>query len=216
MRIIFLLLLPCFSIGANAQVQVLNRSLTDSTLPYLYIGVDNAIEVEWNGLKPEEHSISISGAGGSIMKVGENRFIVRVSNVTDECVVCISNKNGKIKFKQSYKARLVEYTPLSLGEIESGATTTKENIVANPFLIFKCNGCYYNPRIQIVSFVLTVDINEQIVEVPGTGNQLSEKQITLVKKANDILTIDNIRAISPEGKNVRLPSIVIYIKKEHQ
>ena len=198
----------------EAQIQVYNRSLKDSTLPYFYIGVDNALEIDWKGLKPEEHSISISGGGGSITKYSESRFVVRTTTVTDECYIRISNKKGKILFKQPYNVRAIEYSQLSLGGIESGITTTKEKILSNPFLVIDCKGCYYKLRIQIVSFVLTVDINEHIAEAPGTGNQLTEKQIELIKKADDLLTIDNIRAVSPDGRNVKLPSLVIYIKKD--
>lgn len=214
MRIILTITALLFSVAGNTQPRVYNRSLTDSTLPYLYIGVDNAIEIDWKGLKPEEHRISISGGGASITTHSPNKHVVRAITKTDECIISISNKKGKVVLKNIYKVRELEYSQLSLGGIQSGSITTKEKILANPFLSLECKGCYYRHGFQIVSFVLTVDVNEHIEEAPGTGNQLSERQITMVKNAGELLTIDNIRATGPDGKSRKLPSLVFYIKKD--
>jgi hypothetical protein len=45
MRYIFILISLFFSLISNGQVDIINRSLTDSSLDYLYIGVDNRIAV---------------------------------------------------------------------------------------------------------------------------------------------------------------------------
>lgn len=215
MKLFFICILTTFSAIVNGQISIRNLSLTDSTLPYLYIGADNTIEIDWEKQNPSDHLISIHGGGGSISAVGENKFIVRVNTVTDDCSIRISNKKGKTILNKAYKVRVIENIMVSLDGLRD-TTVSKSRILKNPLLTLTSRDCFYQFNIAIVSFEISVDIKDQIAVAPALGNYLTEKQIDLIKNANEdgLLTIDNIRALGADGRSRKLPSIAIYIKKE--
>lgn len=181
----------------------------------MYIGADNTIEIDWEKQNPSDHLISIHGGGGSISAVGENKFIVRVNTVTDDCSIRISNKKGKTILNKAYKVRVIENIMVSLDGLRD-TTVSKSRILKNPLLTLTSRDCFYQFNIAIVSFEISVDIKDQIAVAPALGNYLTEKQIDLIKNANEdgLLTIDNIRALGADGRSRKLPSIAIYIKKE--
>src|ERR1700752_1992453 len=80
-------LLPLVSFS---QVNIINRSLTDSSLTIAYIGVDNAIEL--TGLKNNHGTLSFSTTNGIITNVGGNRYILRPLR-QGECVITFTEKN---------------------------------------------------------------------------------------------------------------------------
>jgi hypothetical protein len=108
---------------------------------------------------------------------------------------------------------MLNLEPVSLGGLRD-STATKSRILANPYLTIGCGGCFYRYKMEILSFVLTADVKDSIIEIPAGGSILTAQQIELIKKADSLITIDNIRARTPDGRNVKLPSIVIYIKKD--
>jgi GldM C-terminal domain len=222
MKLFFICVLTIFSIAANGQISISNLSLTDSTLPYFYIGVDNEIKIDWKKFKPAKCRISITGGDGSLFVSEEKKYIIRVKKVTDDCGISISNKKRKTLFKKTYKVRYLKDCYISLGGLpeNSDRKQTKRDILATPFLLRYCPDSiyHYTPKFEVVSFEISVDIKDSVVTEPAKGNYLSEKQIELIKHANEdgILTIDNIRVKGTDGRSVKLPSIVIYIKKEEQ
>jgi hypothetical protein len=86
----------------SAQINVINRSLTDSCLSYGYIGIDNAIEL--TGYKAN-YSISVSITNGTITNAGRNRYILRPVNL-GECILTFFDK-GKTIAKKDFKIELL-------------------------------------------------------------------------------------------------------------
>jgi hypothetical protein len=67
----------------------------------------------------------------------------------------------------------------------------------------------------VTSFTLTADNAEgDIEEAPCTGNLWSPKAQTMIKNLapGRTITVDDIRALGPDGRTQKLPSLVYYIK----
>jgi GldM C-terminal domain len=213
MRFIFILLLFGFSGISTAQIQVYNRSLTDSTLPYLYIGVDNAIEVDWNGLEPTEHAFSISNGGGSIMKLGGNKFIVRVTTVTDDCVIRISNKKRKTVFEKVFKVRVI-YLPEATLNGHQFDTVSKQEVLLFPVLNVIIPKSFWRHNYRIIAFEASFISNGDSIKISTQGNSFSKEQIAKARELNtgDEIYFDQIRSLSPDSRTIKLPSFWIKIK----
>ncbi|MEK7227024.1 MAG: GldM family protein, partial [Bacteroidota bacterium] len=70
-------------------------------------------------------------------------------------------------------------------------------------------------KLATKSFTLTADDeNGDIQEAPCQGNTWSPKALSIIKglTAGRTVTIDNIRATGPDGKNRKIPGLVYYIK----
>ena len=69
-------------------------------------------------------------------------------------------------------------------------------------------------KYTVTSFTLTADDDDgDIVEAPCQGNLWSPAATGFENlKAGRTVTIDNIRAVGPDGRNQKLPSLVYYIK----
>jgi hypothetical protein len=67
----------------------------------------------------------------------------------------------------------------------------------------------------VISFDVTMNIDGERYTLNTTGNKLSERQATLVRKQNpgDKVFIENIKCNDPEGNARFLSSLVFIIKK---
>lgn len=91
-----ILLSPVF---LNAQISIINRSLTDTTQNIFYLGVDNIITISGKQYDPVKQHTVIMGGGGTLHKMEKGVYAVRVQEETDNCQVWIT-ENNKPVFKQ--------------------------------------------------------------------------------------------------------------------
>jgi hypothetical protein len=70
---------------------------------------------------------------------------------------------------------------------------------------------------KIISFLLTFDFGEDIIEMPSTGNKILSRNDSIVSLSKiaeaTLMTIENIR-VTQGNRNYRLPSLVLYCVKE--
>ncbi len=219
MRYALFLLLSGFSFAGSAQVQLYTLSLTDSTKNIFYFGVDNTLKINWKGLHPAAHTVSISDDAVDMNKKNDSIYIVRLRKTGDSiCHIIIRNKKGKTVLKKSYTFRELPWCELTLGGVKSNEKTSRSQVLNNPLLRFDCGSSLYSYNMQVISFTLGIDINDSVFFEPGTGKRLTNKQMELISKADDnsTLTIDTIRVLRPDGRTFLTPSIVIYFKREDE
>ena len=107
MKFIISLFLTVIALKTAAQTDIICAKLTDSSLNYFYIGLDNPITIIGDR-KIDNYTVTISGGGAIITKVSANNYIVRATTVTDDCRVVIVGKNGKVILKKDFKVRVVQ------------------------------------------------------------------------------------------------------------
>jgi hypothetical protein len=193
----------------QSQVNIYNLSLTDSSLNYLYVGVEN--EIKTNGMTPH-HAISITGKGSTITLMRQNHYIVRVAVPTDECKVTITKANKQI-FQKIYKIRMLSNPIATINGLRD--TTMKASILmVNPFLVAHIPGSYYHVNYSVTSFRATFINSIDSTLTTSTGNNLSAEQLKLVRslESGDKIYFDGIRATCPDCRSVTLPAFWIRIE----
>ena len=191
-----------------------NASIALDEMNVLYIGYDNKVTIAASGGGDDRVQASISGAGGSLTKLGGGRYIARVNSVTDDCKISVS-VDGKLSGVSQFRVRTIPRPVATVGGFESG-----DNVAAGAFKAQTGVGAYIkdfplNLKYIVTSFTLTADNAEgDIDEAPCTGNLWSPKGIQMVRALTPgkMVTIENIRAQGPDGRSQKLPTLVFYIK----
>jgi hypothetical protein len=155
----------------------------------------------------------MSGGGGSISG-GKGKYIARVNSVTDDCQISVS-VNGKLAGSMRFRVRTIPDPVGTVGGYASG-----DNVNAGAFRSQAGVGAYikdfpFELQYRVTGFTLTADTEDgDIAEAPCTGNTWSAQARGIINrlKPNQLVTIDNIRAVGPDGRNRKLPSLVYYIK----
>jgi gliding motility-associated protein GldM len=191
-----------------------NASIALDKMNVLYIGVDNPITIAASGGGDDKVAASIVGGGGSIRKVGAGKYIARVSSVTDNCTISVS-VDGKTAGASQFRVRTIPTPVATVGNFESGSNVPAGAFKAQGGVAAWIKDFPFELKYQVTSFTITADNDEgDIDEAPCQGNTWSPKAQQIVRglKSGRLVTIDNIRAMGPDGANRKLPSLVYYIK----
>ena len=192
-----------------------NASIALDKMNVLYIGVDNPITIAASGGGDDKVAASIAGAGGSIRKVGNGKYIVRVSQQSDDCKITV-NVDGKVAGISQFRVRRIPNPVATVGGFASG-----ENI---PAATFRAQGGVaawikdfpFDLKYQVSSFLISTDTDDgDIAEAQVTGNAFDAKALDIIRKyvkSGKTIYIDNIRAIGEDGESRKVPSLVYYIK----
>jgi gliding motility-associated protein GldM len=191
-----------------------NASIALDKMNVLYIGVDNPVTVAASGGGDDRIQASIAGGGGSMTKVGPGKYTVRVNSVTDDAKISVT-VDGKVAGVSQFRVRTIPDPIAIVGPYVSG-----DNVPAGGFRAQAGVGAFikdfpFDLKYQVVSFTLTADNAEgDIEEAPCTGNTWSPKAAQIIRglSSGRTLTIDAIRAMGPDGRTRKLPSLVYYIK----
>jgi hypothetical protein len=199
MKLFFICVLATFSAIVNGQISISNLSLTDSTLPYFYIGVDNYIRISGKEFKEANSAIRVSGGGASILKESANRFIIRVNAITDDCRVWITNENGTTIAKKTFKVRIIPEAFATLNG-KKNDTVSKKEILLSPFLKMIIPNCFLKLNYQITSFSVTLVSNGDHILIATKGNTLSLEQKKAIEKLqpSDTILFKEIRVGGPD------------------
>ncbi len=191
-----------------------NASIALDKMNVLYVGVNNPISIAASGGGDDKVQVSITGGGGSVTKVGAGKYIARVNSVTDDCKITVSVDNRVAGISQ-FRVRTIPTAVATVGGVASG-----ENVAAGAFRAQAGVGAYikdfpFELKYSVTSFVLTADDdNGDIIEAPCQGNTWSPAAQGILRnlRPGRTVTIDNIRCVGEDGRNVKLPSIIYYIK----
>jgi gliding motility-associated protein GldM len=191
-----------------------NASIALDKMNVLYIGVDNPVSIAASGGGDDKVQASISGGGGSLVKVGPGKYVARVNSVTDDCRITVS-VDGKVAGASAFRVRTIPDPVATVGNYPSGA-----NINAGAFKAQVGVGAFikdfpFELKYTVVGFTITADNAEgDIEDGTVTGNTFSGRAAQIVKglAPGRTVTIDDIRAQGPDGRTRKLPSLVYYIK----
>jgi gliding motility-associated protein GldM len=191
-----------------------NASIALDKMNVLYIGVDNPISISASGGGDDKVQVTMTGGGGSVIKNGGGHYTARVNSVTDDCKITVS-VDGKVAGVSQFRVRTIPRPVATVGGAESG-----DNMTAGQFRAQAGVGAYikdfpFDLKYSVVSFTLTADNAEgDIEEAACTGNLWSPKAADMIKRlaGGRTVTIDEIRAVGPDGRTQKLPSLVYYIK----
>lgn len=195
MRLTIVCLIVFFTLGAQAQVDIINNSLYKSNIRYLYCGIDNIIKVA--GIIGGDNYTLVSSVGNQIKKSNfSNIFylLVRQPNTKDTIKVI---KNDTAIYQKIFTTERIKEPVLRFGLISQPFTTVKQLSLPNELLLaFPDSNLTYSIR----SFTF-VSSRKPKKEINCTGNSFTPKVYTAIKKLNpgDKVFVDNIKAGGPDG-----------------
>lgn len=191
-----------------------NASIALDEMNVLYIGWDNKVTIAASGGGDDKVQASITGGGGSLVKVGNGKYIAKVNSVTDDCRITVS-VDGKLMGASDFRVRTIPDPVATVGGVMSN-----ENMPAGQFKAQTGVGAFIkdfplNIKYSVVSFTLTADnADGYIDEAPCTGNIWSPKALSIIRglAPGRTVSIENIRAIGPDGRTRKIPGLTYYIK----
>ncbi len=191
-----------------------NASIALDKMNVLYANIDNPVTVAASGGGDDKVQVSISGGGGSLRKVGPGKYIARVANVTDDCKITVS-VDGKVAGVSQFRVRTIPDPVATVGGRAAG-----DNVNAGEFRSQAGVGAYikdfpFELKYSVTGFTISADTDDgDIAEAAVTGNTWNPNAQRIVRgvKPGQLVTIDNIRAVGPDGRSRKLPSLLYYIK----
>lgn len=205
-----------------AQVDFINRSLTDSTLKIVYCEVENVIVVK--GFKFRIGS-SISYSNASIKSNSDNSLIVFPKKGFTECSISVLNPHtDAAAFTQVFKFDTI---PNPIARFQNLRDSTQENgltiswiyldeLINNPELKVQLPFCAYKSDYELISFRLVIDNFRlgYLTEFTVKNSKLSNDQVQIIKKYgnNSFMTIEEIKVTHQDGRIIKLKPLVIIIK----
>ena len=190
MKIPFITLFLNIVLSSTAQVGILNRSLIDSTLNFLYIGVENRIEISNAPNKQVRFEIT----NGSITTTGPGTAIAKLFSDDSSTILCYLGDSLLAR-----KTFAVDKIPCPHGRFGNIKTynATPEEIVANAYVVIALFNCYYKHSLKPVGFRFRIENKEGTYKYSKymLGGKLNEEQISLIKQcvAGTALILDEVR-----------------------
>ncbi len=189
-----------------------NTSIGLPEMNVLYVGWPNQVSIAASGAGDDRVTATIQC--GTITKKGGGMYVANVTGQSDNCLVNVM-VDGKVVGSQSFRVRNIPDPVATVGGVMSN-----ENMPAGQFRAQSGVGAFIKDfplklQYTVTSFTLTADDeNGDIQEAPCQGNTWSPKALSIIKglTAGRTVTIDNIRATGPDGKNRKIPGLVYYIK----
>lgn len=180
----------------------------------LYIGWDNKVRVAASGAGDEKVSVSISGGGGSMSKTGAGTYIARVTTPTESCTINVS-VDGKSAGSFPFRVRRIPDPVATIGGVMSGENMTVGQIRAQGGVGAFIKDFPLDIKYSVTSFTLSADNDEGTIdEAACQGYTWSAQARGILNKLTSgrTVTVDNIRAVGPDGQTRKIPSLVYYIK----
>jgi hypothetical protein len=186
----------CFS--ATAQMEIINTSLIDSSLKYLYVGVDNKIEL----LNARKKEIRFEITNGFISKTGPRTAIAKLVSGDSSIILCYSGDS--LLARKAFKVDTIPPPGPQFGTIKT-LFATAEDIVANSYVVVTLRNCYYKHSLKPLGFRFRIDNAHNEANYKYSkymiGGKLNEEQISLIKQCVPVVTliIDELRT---DGKGI--------------
>ena len=203
------LLIPIF---LAAQVNFVNRSLTDSSLKIIYSGVGNIIEVK-NYTFTRTTRIGVSN--GEILPLDKNKIKIIPKSGFGECLISVENLHTDSE-EYSQVFRIDTFTSqlkIRLAGVKDSVATIHQ-ILANPFLISEIPGSYYKNPVHIPNFTgIFIGANFDSVRTNAIEQILTKEQVNLVNllcRGDKILF--EVYYFWPDGRRRRYVPFTITIK----
>jgi hypothetical protein len=175
----------------------------------LYIGVDNPVSVAASGGGDDKTQVSISGGGGSVTKVGNGKYNIRVSSVTDDCRINVS-VDGKLAGASQFRVRSIPTPAAFVGGMESGRGTTAASLANQEGIFAGIKDFPFELRYTVSEYTV-IGLNEDgdIIKANGNGPTFTQQARNIIKvaKPGDQISINNIYCIGPDGARRKLPGL---------
>jgi hypothetical protein len=209
-----------FRLPAQTDTMLVRAVATKVTViperSFLYLNEDNFFKIKYTG----KYSLGkIELKGGTVEKKDSLYNFKATTGTSAILVVYEKLKNGTEKIALSYTYKLFgrEVPRVTLDGAPNDSVADKFTILALGRL--QCKQKYGTDKYTITSFKLYIRNGNKFDTLSAKGNQLTSAMKYKidsmdVKKNGGILMFENIKAVGPNGKEIDLPPLRIYMRDE--
>ena len=197
-----------YTVGQSAASIALDK------MNVLYIGVDNPITISTTGGGSERVQATMTGSGGSLINNGGGHFTAKPTQITDECWINVT-VDGKLAGKSKFRVRTIPTPIATVGGVMSNENMTVGQFKAQSGVAAFSPNFPFDLKYTVTGFTLVTDnddgdLEEAVCQGPA-WNEKAQKLINNLKSGRTI-SIENIRAVGPDGRSQKLPGLTYYIK----
>jgi gliding motility-associated protein GldM len=189
-----------------------NTSIALDKMNVLYIGVNNPVTI---AASAGSEKVNATISQGSIQKVGPGKYVARVNSVTDNCTINVI-VDGKTVGQANFRVRTIPKPVATVGGASSGDNIPAGTFRAQGGVAAWVKDFPFDLKYTVTQFTFSTDSDDgDILETTCTGNAFSPRAQEIIRnqvKSGKTVYIDNIRAVGEDGANVKVPSLVYYIK----
>src|SRR6476620_5294488 len=200
--------LLCSSVYTFGQT---NIAIAPNKMNVLYIGVDNPVTVAASNGNDERVTVTVTGGGGTVSKQGSGLYNVRVTDLTDECLVNVY-VDGKLAGSSPFRVRSLPAPFATVGGYLSGSKIKADAFRSQPGLGVFLKDFPFEVRYEVTGFTFTVGDDQGNVRTADCESALfapgAKQLIDQFAKPGEMVTIDKIRVKDPSGKELKIPSLV--------
>ncbi|MCW3074303.1 MAG: hypothetical protein JWP69_1372 [Flaviaesturariibacter sp.] len=189
-----------------------NASIALDKMNVLYMGIANPVTVAASGGGDDRIGVSISG-GGRLEKTGAGKYNAFVTG-GNECTITVT-VDGKVAGASQFRIRRIPTPTASVGGISSGENMNAANFRAQAGVGAGIKDFPFDLQYTVTSYTISTDSDDgDIAEANIQGNAWGNaaRNVLSQVKPQKTVYIDNIRALGPDGRSMKLPSILYYIK----
>jgi hypothetical protein len=192
-----------------------NIAIAPNKMNVLYIGVDNPLSVAASNGSDDKVTVTVTGGGGTVSKLGSGLYNVQVTDLTDECLVNVY-VDGKIAGSSPFRVRSLPAPFATVGGYLSGSKIKDDAFRFQPGLGVFLKDFPFEVRYEVTGFTFTVGDDLGNVRTADCASALftprAKQLIDQYAKPGEMVTIDKIRVKDPSGKELKIPSLVYYIQ----
>lgn len=186
MKIIDIITYLLISINSNGQLNIFNKSLTDTSLNIVYEGIENEMVVETgNDIPPHRFSIGFDNVVTS-KPTGAYSFSIKPMKTADSCIgfyIVPSKGKDSVVLRKAFKILPLPTPAAQLGKFTGAVEATVDEILANTTVSVRLPGCYYKHSFQPVYYYFRIenDYTNYEYRKKNLTNQLTKDQLELIK-----------------------------------
>ncbi|MEW6469854.1 MAG: GldM family protein [Bacteroidota bacterium] len=209
MKRILAFLLTLSPLALVSQVDIVNISLTDSTLNYLYIGVNNKVRVTGT-----DGDLGMTSSSGKVVKDSASGIFYVTEHVFTIDTLKVY-RNGQLILAKDFITQKVN-TPRALLSGLKDSTATLVQIVPNPVLTVHIPNCEYNFSASVSSFKVSFyrKTGALLKSYEVKGNKMSGEHLVVLKQLmpGDKIKFSDIKVSGTDTSVLFVKPLTVTIK----
>ena len=205
-----------YEISHEFEVMQPNAVISPIKMNVFYEALDNPVEISVPGVSSSQLEVTFSNA--TKRSQGNGVYIVKPKNgfAGGKSIVTVYANIGGKRQRIGSKEFRIKPLPLPFASIagKSDGKIKKNLLLAQSGLFAKMGDDFdFDLKYTVTQFTIARVKGGFYVDKHSKNNRITEEQMELIKGASkgDRLTIENIKAIGPDGRNKKLASIVITV-----
>lgn len=198
---------------ASYQVGAKSIVVSPTKMNVLYIGVDNPMKISAAGVQSQDVSASISS--GTLSKGENGEYIAKVTTVGKVTVDVSAKIDGKMQSMgtEEFRVKRIPDPIPTLGGKLAGGNASVGQIKAQTGLVAALQNFDFEAKFKIVSFKMRFASKGEVFESDAQGPMLNAQMQGFLSRARakDIVIIDDIKAVGPDGQPRRLAQLAFTI-----